>query len=156
ATTIAAPGQGLTVLSGDSGTGTVEGTSFAAALVTGAVTLLQDLYQSRFETLPTVAQLKSWIQQGSSNIHDAVTGIDVGELNVPASADLIPQPRQESHSRAGQAGGWTSPPTVSGLPAPVHPALAPGWGTPQAVSQAQTRGTGTPGPSPPSILVRVF
>ena len=39
ATTIAAPGEGLTAPSGDSGTATVEGTSFATALVTGGVTL---------------------------------------------------------------------------------------------------------------------
>ena len=39
ATTIAAPGDGLTAPSGDSGTATVEGTSFATALVTGGVTL---------------------------------------------------------------------------------------------------------------------
>ena len=32
ATTIAAPGEGLTAPSGDSGTATVEGTSFATAL----------------------------------------------------------------------------------------------------------------------------
>ena len=35
ATTIAAPGEGLTAPSGDSGTSTVEGTSFATPLVTG-------------------------------------------------------------------------------------------------------------------------
>ena len=39
ATTIAAPGRGLTAPSGDSGTATGDGTSFAAALVTGGVTL---------------------------------------------------------------------------------------------------------------------
>ena len=48
ATTIAAPGRGLDRPSGDSGTATVEGTSFATALVTGGVTLLQQIYQSRF------------------------------------------------------------------------------------------------------------
>ncbi len=66
ATTIAAPGEGLTAPSGDSGTATVEGTSFATALVTGGVTLLQEIYQSRFGSLPTVAQIKSWLQQGSN------------------------------------------------------------------------------------------
>ena len=38
----------MTAPSGDSGTTTVEGTSFATALVTGGVTLLQQIYQSRF------------------------------------------------------------------------------------------------------------
>ena len=62
ATTIAAPGEGLTAPSGDSGTSTVEGTSFATALVSGAIVLLQQIYESRFGTLPTVAQIKSWLQ----------------------------------------------------------------------------------------------
>ncbi len=58
ATTIAAPGGGLTAPSGDSGTSSVEGTSFAAPLVTGSVVLLQQIYESRFGTLPSVAQLE--------------------------------------------------------------------------------------------------
>jgi subtilisin family serine protease len=90
ATTIAAPGEGLTAPSGDSGTATVEGTSFATALVTGGVTLLQDIYESRFGSLPTVDQIKSWIQQSATPVHDPVTGITVGELNLTAAAALIP------------------------------------------------------------------
>ncbi len=90
-TTIAAPGEGLTAPSGDSGTATVEGTSFATALVSGSVVLLQQIYESRFGTLPTVDQLKSWIEQGSNPITDPVTGITLGELNVPMAAALIPQ-----------------------------------------------------------------
>jgi len=90
ATTIAAPGEGLTAPSGDSGTATVEGTSFATALVTGGVTLLQEIYQSRLGVLPTVAQIKGWIQQSATPIYDSATGITVGELNLPAAAALIP------------------------------------------------------------------
>jgi type VI secretion system secreted protein VgrG len=90
ATTIAAPGQGLTAPSGDSGTGTVAGTSFAAALVTGGVTLLQEIYQTRFGVLPTIEQIKTWLQAGSTPVNDPVTGITLGELNVLKSASLIP------------------------------------------------------------------
>jgi subtilisin family serine protease len=106
ATTIAAPGEGLTAPSGDSGTATVEGTSFATALVTGGVTLLQDIYESRFGSLPTVDQIKSWIQQSATPVHDPVTGITVGELNLTAAAALIPPA-----SRAP-----TSPPPVATVP----------------------------------------
>ena len=95
-TTIAAPGEGLTAPSGDSGTSTVEGTSFATPLVTGSVVLLQQIYESRFGSLPTVAQLKSWIEQGSDPINDPVTGITIGELDVPKAAALIPQPSSNS------------------------------------------------------------
>jgi len=97
ATTIAAPGEGLTAPSGDSGTATVEGTSFATALTTGAVTLLQEIYQSRFGSLPTVAQIKSWLQQGSNPVNDPVTGITIGELNIPMAASLIPERSQPSN-----------------------------------------------------------
>ena len=108
ATTIAAPGEGLTAPSGDSGSSTVEGTSFAAALVTGGVTLLQDIYQSRFGSLPTVADLKAWIQDSATPIHDSVTGITLGELNLAAAAALIPS---SSHV--------TSPPVVTPTPTPT-------------------------------------
>src|SRR4029077_21140089 len=40
ATTVAAPGEGLTAPSGDSGSATVGGTSFATPLVTGSVVIL--------------------------------------------------------------------------------------------------------------------
>jgi type VI secretion system secreted protein VgrG len=96
ATTIAAPGEGLTAPSGDSGTATVEGTSFAAALATGAVTLLQEIYHARFGALPSVAQLTNWLQQGSNPVHDPVTGITIGELNIAGSASLIPVPHQST------------------------------------------------------------
>jgi subtilisin family serine protease len=110
ATTIAAPGEGLTAPAGDSGTATDDGTSFAAALVTGGVTLLQDIYQSRFGSLPTVAQIKSWLQGGSTPVNDPVTGITLGELNILNSASLIPVP---------------APPTPPPPPPPPPPPAAP-------------------------------
>ena len=51
---IAAPGEGSDRPVGRQGTATVEGTSFATALVSGSVVLLQQIYESRFGTLPTV------------------------------------------------------------------------------------------------------
>jgi type VI secretion system secreted protein VgrG len=92
ATTIAAPGEGLTAPMGDAGTATVGGTSFATALTTGAVSLLQEIYQSRFGSLPTVAQIKSWLVQAATPVNDPATGITIGELNILKSASLIPQP----------------------------------------------------------------
>ncbi|MGO9469353.1 MAG: S8 family peptidase [Isosphaeraceae bacterium] len=130
ATTIAAPGEGLTVPSGDSGTAVVQGTSFATALVTGSVTLLQDIYQSRFGTLPTIAQIKTWLQQGATPIQDPVTGITLGELNVLNSAKLIPMPAQSTGPVTSGATGstqttvsttsqLTATPTGSGSSTPV-------------------------------------
>ncbi len=92
ATTLAAPGDGLTAPSGDSGTATDDGTSFSAALVSGGVTLLQDIYQSRFGTLPTVAQIKSWLQKGATPLTDPVTGITLGRAQHPPERE----PRADS------------------------------------------------------------
>ncbi|HKM55726.1 MAG TPA: hypothetical protein VJY33_20140, partial [Isosphaeraceae bacterium] len=68
----------------------VEGTSFATPLVTGAVVLLQQIYQSRFGTLPTVQQVTSWLEQGSNPIHDSVTGLTINGLDILKAASLIP------------------------------------------------------------------
>src|SRR4051794_11331245 len=65
ATDVAAPGEGLVAPVSGNQFATVEGTSFAATQVTGAVVLLQQIYESRFGQLPTVAQLDSWLEQGS-------------------------------------------------------------------------------------------
>jgi subtilisin family serine protease len=113
ATTIAAPGAQLTAPSGDSGTTTVTGTSFATAVVTGGVTLLQEIYESRFGELPTVAEIKSWLQQGATSIYDSVTGITIGELNLVASAALIPEPSIATTSPSQSAAASTSAPTSS-------------------------------------------
>ena len=148
ATTIAAPGEGLTAPSGDSGTATVEGTSFATALTTGAITLLQDIYQSRFGSLPTVAQIKSWLQQGSNPVNDPVTGITIGELNIPKTARLIPEPSQPSSPPSPAPS-----PTSVFTPAPTTPTPSVP-NTPSAVSS-------TPAPTAPTVaattpIVQVF
>jgi subtilisin family serine protease len=115
ATTIAAPGSQLTAPSGDSGTTTVAGTSFATAVVTGGVTLLQEIYESRFGELPTVAEIKSWLQQGATPIYDSVTGITIGELNLEASAALIPEPTSSAASSAPSTAASTSAPASSSI-----------------------------------------
>lgn len=143
ATTIAAPGEGLTAPSGDSGTATVEGTSFAAALVSGAVTLLQDIYVSRFGSLPTVAQIKSWLQQGSNPISDPVTGITLGELNIPKAASLIP-------------GANAAPPVTVSPPVTVAPVVTvapPSAIAPPAAPVAAPPATTTTTPVIPTTTV---
>ena len=116
ATTIAAPGSQLTAPSGDSGTATVAGTSFATALVTGGVTLLQEIYESRFGELPTVAEIKSWLQEGATPIQDPVTGITLGELNIDASAAQIPEPSQASTTTSQGTAASTSAVSESTTP----------------------------------------
>ncbi len=106
-TDLAAPGEGMIAPTGDSGTSSVEGTSFATPLVTGAVVLLQEIYETRFGTLPTVSQVTQWLENGSDPIHDPVTGITVGRLDIPKAAALIPSANSTSASVA------SAPATVS-------------------------------------------
>ena len=90
ATDLAAPGAGFVAPSGDNQLANVDGTSFATPLVTGSVVLLQQIYQSRFGTLPTVDQVTGWLEHGSDPIYDPVTGITIGRLDIPKAASLIP------------------------------------------------------------------
>jgi subtilisin family serine protease len=141
ATTIAAPGQGLTAPTGDSGTSTVEGTSFATALVTGGVTLLQQIYQSRFGTLPTVTEIKDWLQQSATRVYDPATGITVGELNLSAAAALIPAASSGAKPLA------PAPPISTTSPPPVTvtstATSTPASGSTTTTSQSSTSQTST-------------
>jgi subtilisin family serine protease len=90
ATDLAAPGEGLTAPADGNNFDTVEGTSFAAPQVTGAVVLLQQIYESRFGSLPTVAQLDGWLQQGSDPVVDSATNTTYDRLDIAKAAALIP------------------------------------------------------------------
>jgi subtilisin family serine protease len=134
ATTIAAPGEGLTAPTGDSGTSTVEGTSFATALVTGGVTLIQQIYQSRFGVLPTVQEIKNWIQQSATPVYDPTTGITIGELNLPAAAALIPKASSTSTTSTSSTSTTTTPST---------PATTTSTSTSTATNTSTSTATGT-------------
>jgi type VI secretion system secreted protein VgrG len=137
ATVIAAPGEGFTTLSGDHGTAGVDGTSFAAPLVSGGIVLLQQIYQQRFGALPSVDQLQQWLQNGSDPINDPATGITIGQLDIPKAAALIPaaSPSQSPAPTPAQPITNIQVSTASVAPTPSTPA-------------AQTL-TVTTSPSPP-------
>ncbi len=155
ATTIAAPGEGFTAPSGDNGSSSVDGTSFATPLVSGAIVLLQQIYDQRFGTLPTVDQIQSWLQGGSDPIHDPVTGITIGELDIPKAAALIPTAAsaiaptpsvtstlQVSTASVAPTPSSTTTQTTTTVTAPAAPA-AP---APPAVT---TTAVSSPTPTPP-------
>jgi type VI secretion system secreted protein VgrG len=124
ATDLAAPGDGLVAPTVGRDFASVEGTSFSAGLVTGAILLLQEIYQSRFDTLPAVDQLVSWLKQGADQAVDTVTGIRVGRIDVAQAAALIP--KLPAAQKVGQPDpkppGNTSPP---GPTTPEPPVVAP-------------------------------
>lgn len=113
ATDLAAPGQGLRAPTATGVLESVEGTSFSAPMVSGAILLLQQIHQSRFGTLPSVDDLERWLENGSDIVHDHVTGINIPRLNVSKAAALIPTPPPPAPA-----------PTPTPTPAPT-PAPAP-------------------------------
>ena len=160
-TDLAAPGEGMVAPTGDSGYSSVEGTSFATPLVTGAVVLLQQIYQARFGTLPTVNQVTQWLEQGSDPINDPVTGLTIGRLDIPKAAALIPSapsspaptaasaPVTVSTSALQTTPGITSTvtaTTVSYVPPNMQPASTPP--TPSSTPPAST--ATTPSSTPPA------
>ena len=115
-TNLAAPGEGMVAPTGDSGYSSVEGTSFATPLVTGAVVLLQQIYQARFGTLPTVNQVTQWLEQGSDPIYDPVTGLTIGRLDIPKAAALIPSATSSPAPAAASAPVTVSIPALQTTP----------------------------------------
>lgn len=130
ATKLVAPGEGLIAPVQNNDFAPVSGTSFSAALVSGAVVLLQQIYQARFGTLPSVAAVEGWLQTGSDPVADPTTASTFDRLDIPKAAALVPSP--------------APPPTPA--PAPVStPAPSPApIATPPAPSPA-------PAPTPAPI-----
>lgn len=122
ATDLAAPGSGLRAPSDGESYVSVEGTSFATPVVSGAIILLQSIYKQRFGALPTVDQVADWLRRGADTISDPATGITLPRLNVARSAALVPPaPTPPDPSPT------TPPPqpTVSTPLPPQEPAPAP-------------------------------
>jgi len=115
-TDLAAPGEGMVAPTGDSGYSGVEGTSFATPLVTGAVVLLQQIYQARFGILPTVNQVTQWLEQGSDPVYDPVTGLTIGRLDIPKAAGLIPSATSSPAPTAASAPVTVSIPALQTTP----------------------------------------
>lgn len=137
ATDLAAPASGIGALINGSGYSNVEGTSFAAPLVSGSIVLLQSIYKQRTGSLPSVDQLQAWLKQGAATIHDDVTGIDLGRLDVLKSASLIP-------GSSAPVTPTPKPPVVV-TPPPVTPTPKP----PVVVTPTPTP---VPTPAPPVVV----
>lgn len=89
-TDIAAPGTGLVAPIQNNEFQSVDGTSFATALVSGSVVLLQSIYMKQFGALPTVTQIEGWLRSGGTSLTDPITNITLGRLDLTHSAALIP------------------------------------------------------------------
>jgi type VI secretion system secreted protein VgrG len=147
ATDIAAPGEGLVAPVQANQFATVDGTSFAAAEVSGAVVLLQQIYEQRFGQLPTVNQIDSWLQAGADTVDDPITDLAIGRLDIPRAASLIPNPQAQvltpvtsvtpSPSPVGALATWAASSGAGGTDTPTTPA-------PSAQQQSATAPNASP------------
>lgn len=150
ATDLAAPGAGLVAPADGNGFGAVGGTSFSAPLVSGAVVLIQQLYQSRFGHLPAVADVESWLKTSADPIADPTTGLTIGRLDVPKALALVPRPAAQVLTPPTAP---VDPPVVVAPPVVIDPNPWPD--PPAAPTPAPTPVTAPPAtktvdpPSPP-------
>ena len=149
ATDLAAPGVGLTAPAEGNLFTNVEGTSFSTPLVTGAVVLLQQLYQSRYGQLPSVSDLEGWLKSGADAITDGVTGISLGRLNIEKAAGLVPEPKAQLVA--------VEPPSATDT-GKEDPAADNGQKAPATVNgeQAPATGTGDEAPAGPPQQTELF
>jgi type VI secretion system secreted protein VgrG len=153
-TDLAAPGEGMVAPTGDNDYSSVEGTSFATPLVTGAVVLLQQIYRARFGTLPTVGQVTQWLEKGSDPIYDPVTGLTIGRLDIPKAASLIPLSASTtspltntSPATISIAGLHTTASTGTAAATPVNYRAASGTQVSVTAQAATSTPASTPAPS---------
>jgi type VI secretion system secreted protein VgrG len=131
----------------------VDGTSFCAPLVSGAILILQQIYQNRYGTLPSVAELESWLEAGSDPILDVASNSTYARLDIPKAAALIPQPAPPppppvEPPPAPPAQTLNPPATPTSSPAPADPApTSPPSSPPQAPVESPVS---PPAASPPS------
>lgn len=138
ATDIAAPGSALVAPVKGGGFMTVEGTSFAASVVSGSILLLQQIYRSRFGVLPKVDDVVGWLKKGATQIQDSATGISIGRIDLEKAAALVP-------SSAPKPTPAKPPlPTVPVTPSPAPPVVVTPVPNP-------TPSTPTPLPTVPSV-----
>lgn len=159
ATDLVAPGKGLIAPTVGRDFSPVEGTSFAAAEVSGSIILLQQIYKARFGALPAYNDLMGWLQQGARPIKDAVTGITIGRIDVAKSASLVPGSTTSQPASDTLANGN---PTRTPLPQVVVPATPASPANPTAGSNPTTATPPAPTPAPapvptaPVVLANIF
>jgi type VI secretion system secreted protein VgrG len=141
-TTIAAPGDNVEAPADGNNLDLGAGTSFAAPIVSGAVVLMQQVYQSRFGHLPTVDQLKSWLTAGS----DPISGSTIGRLDIPKAISLIPNVAQQTLTPPVSTPAATTPPVTS----PTPPAAPPVVSTPPPATSTTPALTTSPTTQPSS------
>jgi len=90
ATDIAAPSIGFQVVTGNKTYESVDGTSFAAPIVSGSITLLQQKYFDEFGKLPTVDQIEGWLKQSGDPTSDPITKLNIPQIDLAGALALVP------------------------------------------------------------------
>ncbi|MBI1325844.1 S8 family serine peptidase [bacterium] len=124
ATDIAAPSSGFRAITANGSYESVDGTSFAAPVVSGSIVLMQQKYFREFGTLPTVDQIDSWLKQGGTATTDPLTNLKIPQIDLARALALIPsKPGSNVVTTPTVPVTPTVPaaPTVPVTPAPVTP-----------------------------------
>jgi Subtilase family len=137
---IAAPGVNINAPSGDSGTESETGTSFATPQVSGSIILLQEMYEQAYHTLPSVAVLDQLLQQGAMPVHDSATGINVGQLDVLNSAKILNQQISSLNNTSSSVGTST---TTTGSSAGSSTSTSGSSGVTSTSTSSSSAGTST-------------
>lgn len=90
ATDIAAPSSGFNVLSGSGQLMDVDGTSFAAPIVSGSILLMQQKYRESFGVLPSVNQIEAWLKQSGDPTSDPITHLQIPQVDLAGALALVP------------------------------------------------------------------
>lgn len=124
ATDIAAPSSGFRAISANGSYDSVDGTSFAAPVVTGSIVLLQQKYFREFGKLPSVALIDTWLKQGGSATSDPVTGLKIPQIDLAATLALVPTRPASSGSNVVARPSLPQSPVVMTPNSPESPVVS--------------------------------
>ncbi len=120
-TDLAAPSSGFRAITANGSYESVEGTSFAAPVVSGSIVLLQQKFFREFGKLPSVDQIDTWLKQGGRATTDPLTNLNIPQIDLAGALALIPAKPATPGSNAVNPPVTPPPAQTPVTPAPAEP-----------------------------------
>lgn len=121
ATDLAAPSSGFRAITANGSYESVEGTSFAAPVVSGSIVLLQQKFFREFGKLPSVDQIETWLKQGGRATTDPLTNLNIPQIDLAGALALIPAKPAPPGSNVVNPPVTPPPAQAPVAPAPAEP-----------------------------------